>query len=132
MSSIERVRELIKRHQQDAAEHIERLKAKIELKDGREDVWVCDEDNKDIVECWSHSDVSYLCLDTLNCIDFSSSGLRVVALVGELGKVKGADLDRLEELYFEDLIECWKKGGVTRSIVSERYDAEFLNRVFKS
>ncbi|WP_146042624.1 MULTISPECIES: hypothetical protein [unclassified Pseudomonas] len=129
MLSIEYVKELVEKHQEKAADHIERLKAKIENKDNEVSDWVYDED---ITLYWSHPDVLYLPLNSCDFINYYLRGVHAVSFIMSLEKITNADRDKLEGLYFEHVSDYWKKQGVTRSGIPKGFASEgFLDRVFK-
>lgn len=129
MLSIEYVKKLIERHQEKAADHIERLKAKIEIKDNEIGGWVYDES---IALYWSHSDVLYLPLSSCDFINYYLKCVHAIGFIGSLEKIKSADCSKLEELYFGHVSDCWRKQGITRSAIPKGLASEeFLDRVFK-
>ncbi|MHA6786831.1 hypothetical protein ACWA6H_03910 [Pseudomonas bijieensis] len=129
MLSIEYVESLIGKHQEKAADHIERLRAKMEIKDNDVSDWVYDED---IALYWSHPDVLYLPLNSCDFINYYLRGVHAVGFIMSLKKITNADRDKLEKLYFEYVSDYWKKQGVTRSAIPKGFASEgFLDRVFK-
>lgn len=126
MLTIDYVKSLVDRHQKKAAEHIELLKAK---KDGEVSVWLREEG---VVLYWSHSEVTYLPLNSLDYIDNYLRCVKVTAFIEELDKVKSAAPGKLEELYFKHLSCSWRRQGIARSEISkDKASEEFLDRVFK-
>jgi hypothetical protein len=126
MLTIDYVKSLVDRHQKKAAEHIELLKAK---KDGEVSVWFREEG---VVLYWSHSEVTYLPLNSLDYIDNYLRCVKVTAFIEELDKVKSAAPGKLEKLYFEHLSCSWRRQGIARSEISkDKASEEFLDRVFK-
>lgn len=126
MLTIDHVKSLIDRHQKKAAAHIELLKAK---KDGGVSVCLREED---VAVYWSHPEVSYLPLNTLDYINYYKKCVQVPDFIGELDKIKSAAPEKLEELYFEHLSREWRMQGVARSGISkDEASEEFLDRVFK-
>lgn len=129
MLNIEYVKNLIERHQKKATDHIERLKAKIEIEDSEASNWVYDED---IALYWSHSEALYLALNSCDLINYYLRSVQAVAFIRNLEKITNADRNKLEELYFEHASDYWKKQGITRSAVPKDLASEgFLDRVFK-
>ncbi|WP_153044831.1 MULTISPECIES: hypothetical protein [Pseudomonas] len=129
MLSIGYVKSLIERHQEKAADHIEQLKAKIEIKDNEVSDWVYDED---ITLYWSHPDVLYLPLNSCDFINYYLRGVHAAGFIRSLEKITNADRDKLEELYFAHVSDHWKKQDVTRSVIPKGFASEeFLDRVFK-
>lgn len=129
MLTIDYVKTLIERHQEKAADHIERLKAKIETKDNDVSDWIYYED---IALYWSHPDVLYLPLDSCDFINYYSKRVHAVGFISSLKKITAADRDKLEELYFKHVSDYWKKQGITRSAIPKSFASEvFLDRVFK-
>lgn len=129
MLTIEHVKTLIERHQEKAADHIERLKAKIEIKDNEVSDWIYDED---ITLYWSHPDVLYLPLNSCDFVNYYLKRVHAVGFISSLKKITDVDRDKLEELYFEHISDYWKKQGVTRSAIPKGFASEvFLDRVFK-
>ncbi|MCE4052416.1 hypothetical protein [Pseudomonas sp. Au-Pse12] len=126
MLTIDHVKSLIDRHQKKAAAHIELLKAK---KDGGVSVCLREEG---VAVYWSHPEVSYLSLNTLDYINYYKEFVRVPGFIDELDKIKSAAPEKLEELYFGSLSREWRIQGVVRSGISkDEASEEFLDRVFK-
>lgn len=126
MLTLDHVKSLVDRHQKKAAEHIEFLKV---IKNGGVSLWLR---NEDIVLYWSHLEVGYLPLNTLDYIDYYLKRVQVTAFIDELDKIKGTNAEKLHDLYFDHLSRYWKKQGVRRPEISKEYASEeFLDRVFK-
>lgn len=126
MLTLDHVTRLVDRHQKKAAEHIEFLK---DIKDGGVCLWLR---NEDIVVYWSHLEVGYLPLNTLDYIDYYLKRVQVTGFIDELEKIKGTNPEKLYDLYFDHLSRYWKKQGTGRPEISKDCASEeFLDRVFK-
>jgi len=126
MLTIDYVKSLIDRHQKKAVEHIEILKC---VRNGGVSLWCR---NEDIVEYWSHLEVAYIPLNTIDYIDYYLKRVQVTSFIAELDKVKSTAPCKLCDLYFEHLSRCWRKQGIARPDISRNCASEeFLDRVFK-
>ncbi len=80
---------------------------------------------------WSHPEVAYLTLNSLDYIDNYLRCVKVADFIRELDKVKSAAPKNLEDSYFKRLSCIWGKQGITRSEISkDKASKDFLDRVF--
>ncbi|WP_211005910.1 MULTISPECIES: hypothetical protein [Pectobacterium] len=121
------VRRLIKKHKSKAAKDIRELYGEIENQ-LNEPSWVrCAR----IVEYWSHSEVTYLPINTMDYINFYSKQVRVRCFINELNIIITKSNYELECGYFEYVSSDWKRQGITRSDVQHCATGEFLDHIFK-
>lgn len=80
---MEYVKTLIKRHQEKAADHIERLKAKIEIKGNEVSDWIYDEG---ITRYWPHPDALYLPLNSCDFINYYLKRAHAAGFISSLKK----------------------------------------------
>lgn len=121
------VRSLIKKHKLKAAEDIKELDSKI-TNQANGASWVSCEC---IVEYWSHSEVTYLPINTMDYLNFYSKKVKVLSFIDELNNIIAKSDCELEKRYFERVSSDWKRQGIIRSDVQQCATDEFLDHVFK-
>jgi hypothetical protein len=126
MLDMKYVENLIKRHKKKAVEHIEQLKTKIENKEAEETGWVS---ANDIATYWSHPEVTYLPLQTLDLIDFNLKRVRAKDFYENLEEILNIDDEQLKVLYF-NFYQLNRRETATIQIGCDVSD-EFLERVFR-
>lgn len=123
MLDLNYVKNLVGRHQSKAIEH----KKKLETNTGTG--WI---EIEDIVSYWTHEEVLYLSLNTMDSIRFCLKKVNKEKFIPELKRVISLDTDDLIEAYFYYYRQKCKRGErkTTRMDMEGKASEEYLDRVF--